>query len=100
MSAIVTPSALSEGMPYRAIPLRVRLVLWRFSHVSADRTSSCNAARFILRGMRVLRVACAGRQHPRRIGRYRLRTDPRYARSVVRQLGTALRYWILTLALA
>src|SRR5258706_321845 len=40
MSRFATPNALSEGMAKRAMPSRFALVLWLFSHLSADWTSS------------------------------------------------------------
>jgi hypothetical protein len=44
--AIVTPKALSEGIPYRAMPSRVRLLLWRSSQVITDLSSFTWNARY------------------------------------------------------
>ena len=60
-----TPNALSEGMPYRAMPSRTRFVALRFSEAITDSTSSLSedfvpfrggltGVLFILGGMRVL----------------------------------------------
>jgi len=57
MSRIATPNALSEGMAKRAMPSRFALVLWAFSHLSADWTSWSSDCALPCGGLTLLRHA-------------------------------------------